>query len=534
MISMKELGIPVRDWVPDWLGTVTIFAAVLPVMMLNGSYTGSMVEVSGTLGTNAEDITMGFYSAAAGMAVGYPLVPRVLSAVSAKLLIIADLTLQFFLSWICARTSSIDVLIVCSFTIGFLKEYIIVLFIRYSKRIFSKNDVRSEFYAYFYPMVYGGGQLSMVLTAQLAYHYNWKYMYYFMMLLILLAILLVAICFRHNKPLQAIGWKELHVREVTVISTGLLMLMYAVNYGKLLDWMGSARVCVYIVLAPMLIALFIWGEHYSRHPYVNLMPLFQPKCMIAYFYMMLAMFFSSSTTLITNYLTAILKVDATHTYTLYIWMPLSFAVGGLICFWWFRWQRWRFRFLIAGGMGCFTLFFGILYFTVSPRSTYEMLYLPIFLRGVGMMVLFIAFALFATEDLDPRYLIPNAFFMIALRSVLAPVFGTAFFSNALYRLQQSYMYSLSETVTSVDPLAVSRYNQALQSAIAQGHGHAEAAQMATNNLYTTLMQQSTLLALKEILGYMMIITLVIAVVSRFIPFHKTIKVVYAKTGDDMI
>ena len=56
------------------------------------------------------------------------------------------------------------------------------------RRSFSPNNVRSEFLLYFYPLVYGGGQVSMLVTAQLAYYYDWKYMYYFMMLLMLVAI----------------------------------------------------------------------------------------------------------------------------------------------------------------------------------------------------------------------------------------------------------------------------------------------------------------------------------------------------------
>ena len=46
MITMKELEAPIRQWVPDWLGLVSIFVVILPVTMLNGSYTGSMLEVS--------------------------------------------------------------------------------------------------------------------------------------------------------------------------------------------------------------------------------------------------------------------------------------------------------------------------------------------------------------------------------------------------------------------------------------------------------------------------------------------------------
>ena len=64
--------------------------------MLNGSYTGSMLEVSNTLGTNSEDITMGYYAASAGMAIAYPIIPKVLAAFSVKSLLLIDLVLQFF------------------------------------------------------------------------------------------------------------------------------------------------------------------------------------------------------------------------------------------------------------------------------------------------------------------------------------------------------------------------------------------------------------------------------------------------------
>ena len=534
MMTMAELELPVRKWVPDWLGVVSMFAVILPVTMLNGSYTGSMLEVSSTLGTNSEDITMGFYATSAGMAMAYPIIPKVMKVISSKLMLLVDLTLQFLLCWLCARSQSADVLIVCSFFIGFLKGFLMMWGIHRMHKMFSPNNVRSEFYAYFYPLVYGGGQLSMIITAELAYHYDWKYMYYFMMSLLLLAILFVAICFRNDKPLRSVPLKELHIREMLVISTGVLMLMYVLNYGKVLDWMASPRICLYIALAPMLIAFFIWLQYHSRTPYVNLAPLYQPKAIVGYLYMMLVMFFSTSTTLLTNYMTSILQVDATRTYVLYIYLLPGYALGAFICFWWFRWQRWRFRFLIAGGMSCFALFFGMLYFGISPESTYEMLFFPIFIRGLGMLTLIIAFALFAVEELNPKYFPSNAFFLILFRSVLAPVMATSFYSNLLYRLQQHYVHTLSENFSLVDPLAAARYNQALSSYMAQGHGYSEAAQMAVTSLNSILQQQALLLALKEILGWLFVVSLVIAVISRFIPFHKTIRVRYAKAGDDMV
>ena len=534
MKTAKELEIPVRKWVPDIIGVITVFLIMMPIAMLNGTYTGSMVEVSNTLGVYTEDITIGYYAASAGMAVSYPIVPKILNAFSSKSLLLADLTLQLFLSWICARQSNIDLLITFSFIIGFLKGFIMLWIIRRIKFIFSPNDVRSEFYAYFYPLVFGGGQLSMVVTALLAYHYDWKYMYYFMMILLLIAILAVIVFFRHDRPSKKISVSELHLREMLIVSTSLLMLIYVITYGKTLDWMASPRICFYIAIAPLLLAIFIWEQFHANKPYVSLKPLFQWKAILGYFYMMLIMFFSTSTSLLTSYLTTILKVDSTHSYTLYIWLLPGYIVGAVICFWWFRWQRWRFRFLIAGGMSCFAFFFGALYFGISPDSTYEMLYLPLFLRGLGMLTLIIAFALFAVEDLPPKYLLSNAFFLITFRSVLTPVIAAAFYNNALYRLQQRYMVQLSENITATDPLSASRYASTLSSSLAQGHGIDEAGQLATNTLYSILQQQSTLLALKHILGWLFVITLVIAIVSRFIPFHKTVRVPVIHTGEDMV
>ena len=184
-------------------------------------------------------------------------------------------------------------------------------------------------------------------------------------------------------------------------------------------------------------------------------------------------------------------------------------------------------------MACYALYFGILYFGISPSSTYEMLYVPMFLRGLGMMILVIAFGLFVVEDLEPKIMLTNAFFVIAVRSAFAPVIGVSFYNNMLYSLRLKALHRLSDGISLADPLAAGRYHESLQSSLASGHGFDEAQQLATNTLYSLVQQQSLLLALKTLLGYLLIATIILAIVSRFIPFHKTVKVDVVKTGDDM-
>ena len=144
-MTMKELDVPVRRWVPDWAGVTILFVILLPVTMLNGSYTGSALEVSSTLGTYTEDITMGYYAASAGMAIAYPIVPKVLDSFSSKFILLADLVLQFFLSWVCAYSENIDIVIVCSFAIGFLKGFLMLWLIRRIQKIFSPRMCAANF-----------------------------------------------------------------------------------------------------------------------------------------------------------------------------------------------------------------------------------------------------------------------------------------------------------------------------------------------------------------------------------------------------
>ena len=59
-------------------------------------------------------------------------------------------------------------------------------------------------------------------------------------------------------------------------------------------------------------------------------------------------------------------------------------------------------------------------------------------------------------------------------------------------------------MTLTNPLASSRYTQAMNSALAQGHGYDEASQLAANNFYSTLQQQSLLLGIKTVIGYLLI------------------------------
>lgn len=527
-----------RRGFPQWAGIVTAFLVIFPVSMMNGTYTGSALEISGTLGVMNEDIMMAYYCVSAGMAVAYPIVPKVLSAVSPRSLLLCNLGLQVLLSLICVWSGNMAAVSVSCFLIGFLKAFVMLWFIRAIKPWFTPKDVRSEFYAYFYPLVFSGGQISMMLTAMLAYYYDWRHMYYLMILLLLIAMMAVLVVFRHTPPKSASGipFSRIDFRSMTVVSAGIIMLMAVFNYGKPLDWFHSPLITAFAVISPVLIGTFLWNMTNPDEGkfYISTAILKHWKSPIGYAFMFFIMFMTSSSTLNTRFLISILGVDSLRAYSLNAWTIPGYLAGAFVCFWWFRWQRWRFRYLISAGMFCYFIYFAILYFGVSPHARYEMFILPMLLRGFGMMVLFIAFGLYVVEDINPKLMLSNTFFLINTRSVLAPIIAISFFSNRQYRLQQEYLDSLSGSVTMADPAASGRYMQSFGNAIAQGHGSDQAVQMAVSSMDSILQTQSMLLSIKDILGTMMAAALVAAVISAFIPFHKAIRVRVVHTGEDMV
>lgn len=530
----KRHNIPLRKGIPYWVGIVITFIIMIPTMMLNGTYTGSSIDISGSLGVLTEDISMAFFATTAGMVAGYPLYSKVRAITTTKTIVLCNLCLQTLLAFVCARTSHIQLITVCGFMIGFLRGFIIIEIVKILKPLFSKHDRRSEFYSFFYPIVFVLNQMSMIVTAALAYHYQWQYMYYLIIGLLLLAIILVLICFRYGKRQIVIPFKEIDWVSVLIISALLLTIIYVVTYGKTKDWFDDSTILAGTISIPILGWIFFRRQRRIENPYLNLDVLSGHKPYVAYFFMALVSIFNSSGILISQFTTTILKLDSVHSNALTIWLFPGFILSAAFCYWHFNAQIWKFRVLIFWGMACFTGYFAVLYFGLTPNGTYEFFYLPMVLRGMGTMILFIAFGTYAAEDLLPQFTLFNAFFMITIRGVLSPAIGSSFFSNMLYRFQQNNQMILSQGVDMQNPLAASSYSQSLNSALAQGHPLAEAQQLATQTLYNTVQIQSTMVSIKQIVGYMLMASIVIMVIARFTPFHKTLKVAVPKTGEDMI
>jgi len=521
---------PFRDWVPVWLKAVVGVIILVPIMLANGAYTGSNIDISGFLGVLSEDINIAYYAASAGMAIGYLVTPKVRPVATVKTVLLIAIVGQIILSVICAETNYMEIITVCSFLIGYLKTFSLVEVFAILMPIFSPSNTRNEFYAKYFPISLACGQLSLVVTAELAYIYRWQYMYYFMIALLLFSIIIVLITMKYARKLDRIPFKDIDWISLFLVSVCYMSIIYFATYGKTKDWLASKSIVTAIVISIVTGWLFI-RRQFSDNPCVDLSVLKNRSSAVTYTLAFLLMFFMSFSILVSSYTTSVLQLDNTHVNGLYFFMIPGFAVGGFISYYFFI-KEIRMAWLIFLGFACLTISIALLYFQVTPGGLYEDLYLLMFLRGVGMHVLFLSFSVYGISGLSPKQITYNGFFIVSSRSALAPAVGSAILTNWLYVLQQKNIMLLADGVDTQNVTAMSQFAASAKAALAQGWSIENAHQLATNALYRQVQIQSTIVSIKTISGWMLIFGIIL-LIGILLYFFRFTPVKLIKMGKDM-
>jgi MFS family permease len=522
---------PFRDWVPIWLKATVAIVILVPIMVINGAYTGSNIDISSFLGVLSEDINMAYYAASAGMAIGYLVTPKVRPVATVKTVILIALLGQIIFSIICAQTNYMEIITVCSFLIGYLKTFSLVEVFAILMPIFSPSNTRNEYYSKYFPITLSCGQLSLVLTAELANIYRWQYMYYFMIALLLIAIIAVLVTMKYARKLDRIPVKDIDWISLFLISVCIMCIIYFTTYGKTKDWLASKNIVTTIVLSIVTGWLFI-RRQLSEQPFVDLSLLKNRSSAVVYSLSFVLMFFVSFSILISAYTTSALQLDNEHTNRLYLFMIPGFVLGGFLSYYFFI-KEIRMAWLIFIGFACLTLSVGLLYFRVTPSGLYEDMFILMFLRGVGMLVLFSAFSIYGISGLTPKQITYNGFYIVATRSALAPAVGASILYNWLNVLQAKNATILSANIDTQNVTAMNQFAASVKIALAQGRSIEEANRLATNILYNQVQIQASIVSIKAIAGWMLIfgIILLIGILLYFFQF-KPVKLI--RVGKDMM
>ena len=486
-----------HTWVPKLAQLVLIFATLIFILPAGGVYTANSAVMYADLGNLSEQLSFANNASTIGMVLAMPLIFSVINHFRLKEIVVTALVVVAVLSLVISQTESPYLIIGLSYIIGFLKYFALLVFILPVMRLVSPTGDRAQFYFFFYPFSICMGQLATYVTAKIAYVADWRHVYLWMAIG-LLGCALAAIVTMHNKR----GGKQVKMRGVDwksalLLGTALSLLNYVFAFSKQQDWFNSGYIQIASVGFLILSVSFLYRQSVLDKPYVGLHFL-RKRNVLTGILLMLLMGMYLATGVLQTAFTTVLGYDSPTTNVLNIAMVPGIIVGSLIC----RLAKkysWAVRWPIFIAFICFQLSSIQMYFMIAPVIEIEFLLLPIFLKGVGMCILFIVVSLLVVDKLGPMDMLPVVSIFMAFRTFIGTSLFSAVFTWALYKLQLFQMSNLSSAVDGMNPFATLRGDTSL--------------------LYKSVSAQATLMAVKQLFGYVVLGGMIILVFVLLHPFN---------------
>ncbi|GAA4786723.1 MFS transporter [Olivibacter ginsenosidimutans] len=487
-----------HSWIPKPVQITLMFVLALPLLTVSGIYTANISDMYSGLGTLAETLTFANYASTVGMMVGIGVVLKIKPYFKSKVILLITFIGLGLLSLIIGYTEIPEVIMLCSLLLGFIKIFGMIELVSPIMFIISPKGDRGAFYAVFYPLILSAGQFVGYLTATTSYKLNW-HVVYLIAAMILFACALVCTVFMHNKwkarwtPIQKIDW--IGVGLFTVAS---LLLNYLLVYTKQQGWFyASMNLKAALAGFVVVVALFIRRQLTVDIPFIPLSVFGKRNVVTAIIlFSLMGMYLATST--LQSAFTSILKYDTPTNALLNLAMVPGIILGGCVASRWFKYE-WSTRSILLIAYGCFLLYTVSLYFLVSPVIEIAYLLLPIFLKGLGVALVYIGGGFYFANSLQPMQLMGAYPIVIGIRSFIGTAFFSALFSWGLYQLQWDGITALATEMDAMDPWV-------------QASGGAQ--------LYPSVQTQATLTAIKRLFGYIALASTLVLIYIALHPFYR--------------
>ncbi|SEN32246.1 hypothetical protein SAMN05216436_114105 [bacterium A37T11] len=485
-------------WVPEKLRVVLLWVMILPLLVAGGMFAANATDMYSGLGRYAEDFAFANYCATIGMVVAFSVIFPIKARFRSKEIVVFTFLTIALMSYLTAQVEDPYLIALFNFVVGFVKIMGMIEVVLPVMVMISPTGDRGKFYAYFYPISIGSGQVSAFLMAFMNYHINWQYVNY-VATCVMLACALLAVVFMHNKrpgkltPLQGIDWISM-----VMLTVWMLLINYLVVNAKFEGWGISTSLKIAFGCWIITTALFIYRQLHMKNPFLPL-AVFKKRNVLTAFLLIGCMgMFSATSTLQTGF-SNLLKYDSPTNASLNAAMLPGVVTGGFLALFLFK-QNASIRWMFAISFSAFTSYAIMMYFNVAPVIQYEYLLFPAFLKGLGMALTYIGGGFYFANKLNPSELMKTIPLLIGVRSFISTAFFTAVFQYGLFESQWDSIYSL-----------VGRMDASDYAGIDRGGGL---------SLYASVQTQATLMAIKKVFGYLSLAGLLIIVYTLLHPYQR--------------
>ncbi|SDM61792.1 hypothetical protein SAMN05421813_11732 [Daejeonella rubra] len=434
---------PFATWVPKPLMLLLIIIFLLPLLALNGVYTSNISDISGALATYTEYISMANNATTIGTAVAGTIVMRVKMRFRSKEIIVFCTIALAGISYLIGITDNIMIVIGGSFLIGFLKMFAMIEMMLPVMFILSPTGERGRFYSIFYPLTIGIGQFSSYFIADLIFNSSWQAPYFYMSIMMLI-IAALSLIFQHNqrfcfkKPLYQIDWLSL-----VLFAVSAMCLNAGLTFMQQQGWFSSPLIIGSLLLSLLLLAALVYRQKFLKRKLIKFELIIQKENVRHGLLLLLLMgAYLASTSIFVQYTVGVLGYNNLINAKLNLWMIPGIVIAGLLAFHGFK-NKWNVKFYIILGFMAFFLHTLMLYVMIQPQMNIEYLYLPVFLKGLGLGILFIGIWYYATLNLEIDDMLSLIGIMLLVRTFVATAFAGSIISWATYQGQWQSLNDIS-------------------------------------------------------------------------------------------
>ncbi|WP_266205872.1 MFS transporter [Pontibacter kalidii] len=168
----------------------------------------------------------------------------------------------------------------------------------------------------------------------------------------------------------------------------LLTINFICIYGEHYDWLQSFEIRTAVVILAILLFLNFWRASFIRHPFISLQTFkYKAVYMTFFLYIMVDIFLAPAHLIEHIYLEAVLHYDAGHLISMNWFGWAGVLVGAFFAYYFFALKKHSYKSMFLIGFSALVLYLLLMYFLIDYTTVREMLFVPIFFRNFGYVII---------------------------------------------------------------------------------------------------------------------------------------------------
>lgn len=501
-VEGQPFSIPqIRSFVPEPIRPYLMILFIVIFNCTGGVYLAAVSEMVGSTQLLQEDIMMAGHASLVGMALFFAIMFRLKWAVRPKATLTWCIPMLILANLICMHTGSVPVLVGVSFVAGFFRMWAIYECNSTIQLWITPKRDMSIWFCYIYLMVNGTIQLTGIASLTFAVWASWHYMHWCVIGLLIAVLLFVRIGYKGIRvmprlPLLGIDWIGM-----ILWGTMALSILFICIYGEHYDWWNSPHIRLATGLFITLLVLNFLRARHLRHPFLS--PAIFRISIVPISVMIILLM---DLLLAPSHLFEHLLMEHVLGYDQWHILSMNFValagVGAGILFTWqtFARRKWSYQRMLVIAFSLFAIYLAYWYFRIDYNLPKQALFVPIFIRSAGYVIVAILLLTANTRLPFPYLFLHGLSFQNMFSAALAAPIGTAIVGRALTVLSTRNSMILGESIDRVTTATT----------------HTSPQQLAG-----MIHLQASLEAMKEIYGWLLLLALccLIGLTLRYVGLH---------------